>query len=121
MKIKKPSFETTTLWDFPTQNYGDKPHGDNKYSGVTPAFINRILKSDKYMAWLIGDQAKKKKFTPVGFKLYVILERYFKPVDIICVTRHNQTSNTSIWHRRAKEYNFYLRGFKYLIIMQKTN
>lgn len=39
MKIKKPPFETTTLWDFPTQNYGDKPHGNNKYSGVTPAFI----------------------------------------------------------------------------------
>ena len=34
-----PKFETTTLWDFPTQNYGDRPHGDNKYSGVTPAFI----------------------------------------------------------------------------------
>ena len=34
-----PKFETTTLWDFPTQNYGNKPHGDNKYSGVTPAFV----------------------------------------------------------------------------------
>ena len=34
-----PKLETTTLWDFPTQNYGDKPHGDNKYPGVTPAFI----------------------------------------------------------------------------------
>jgi 23S rRNA G2445 N2-methylase RlmL len=39
MKNNNPSFETTTLWDFPTQNYGDKPHGDNKYSGVTPAFV----------------------------------------------------------------------------------
>lgn len=81
--------------------------------------IYRTLKSDKYMAWLIGDQAKKKKFIPVGFKLYAILEKYFRPVDVICVTRHNQTSNTSIWHHRAREYNFYLRGFKYLIIMQK--
>lgn len=35
----QPKFETTTLWDFPTQNYGDKPHGDNRYSGVTPAFV----------------------------------------------------------------------------------
>ena len=39
MANKEPIFETTTLWDFPTQNYGDKPHGNNKYSGVTPAFI----------------------------------------------------------------------------------
>ena len=221
-------FETTTLWDFPTQNYGDKPHGNNKYPGVTPAFIiwnliqrytkegdliidpmcgsgttidvckeenrnvlgfdivpyrtdiikqadarklplndriadfvfidspysdnikyndhpdnigniscenpkffselkkvakeiNRILKPWKYIAWLIGDQAKKKKLVPVGFKLYSILEKYFKPIDIICVTRHNQTSNTPIWHERARKYNFYLRGFKYLIIMQKLN
>jgi len=36
---KQPSLETTTLWDFPTQNYGDKPHGDNKFNGVTPAFV----------------------------------------------------------------------------------
>jgi len=51
--------------------------------------------------------------------MYSILEKYFKPVDIVCVARHNQTSNTPIWHQRAKKYNFYLRGFKYLIIMQK--
>jgi DNA modification methylase len=81
----------------------------------------RILKTGKYIAWLIGDQAKKKKFVPVGLKLYCILEKYFKPVDIICVTRHNQSSNTPVWHERAKRYNFYLRGFRYLIIMQKFN
>ena len=227
MKNNRPKFETTTLWDFPTQNYGNIPHGDNKYSGVTPAFIiwnllqrytkegdlvvdpmcgsgttidvcneetrkvlgfdivpyrddikqadarrlpindrivdfvfvdspysdnikynehpdnighiscespiffeelekvakeaHRILKTGKYIAWIIADQAKKKKFIPVGFKMYSILEKYFSPVDIICVTRHNQTSNTSIWHERAKRYNFYLRGFKYLIIMQKIS
>jgi DNA modification methylase len=227
MKIKKPKLETTTLWDFPTQNYGDKPHGDNKYRGVTPAFVIwnliqrytkegdlvvdpmcgsgttidvcleekrnvlgfdivpyrkdiiqadarnlplddqiadfifidspysdnikynnhpdnigniscekdeffielekvakeafRILKPNKYLAWLIGDHWRKKSgFIPVGFKLYKILEKYFKPVDIIVVTRHNQTSNTPIWHKRAKEFNFYLRGFKYLIIVQKV-
>ncbi len=219
------TLETTTLWDFPTQNYGSIPHGDNKYPGVTPAFIiwnllqrytvendlvvdpmcgsgttidvckeenrrvlgfdivpyrddiipadarklplvnsivdfifidspysnnihyndhpdnightscesprfykelekvaqelHRILKKGKYLAWIIADQAKKEKFTPVGYKLYSILEKYFTPVDIICVTRHNQRSNTPIWHDRAKKYNFYLRGFKYLLIMKK--
>jgi DNA modification methylase len=82
--------------------------------------IYRILKPWKYMAWLIGDQAKKRRFTPVGFRLYSLLENYFKPVDVVCVTRHNQTSNTAIWHQRARKYNFYLRGFKYLIIMQKA-
>ena len=31
--------ESTTLWDFPRQNYSDKPHGNNKYNGVTPAQV----------------------------------------------------------------------------------
>ncbi len=223
----KLNIQTTTLWDFPTQNYGEITHGDNKYRGVTPAFIiwnllqrytkkgdlvvdpmcgsgttidvckeegrrvkgfdiepyrkdiikgdarnlplesetvdfvfidspysdnikyndhpnnigniscekseffvelekvgieiKRILKINKYLGWLIGDQAKKKKFTPTGFKLYSILVKYFKPVDIISVTRHNQSSNTGIWHYRAKKFNFFLRGFKYLLIMKKVN
>lgn len=228
MKNKKPKVETTTLWDFPSQNYGETPHGDNKYRGVTPAFViwnlvqkytkegdliidpmcgtgttidlckeegrkvlgfdivpyrqdiiqadarnlplddeiadlifidspysdninyndhpdnigniscekeeffielekvareaHRILKLTKYIAWLIGDHWRKKSgFIPVGFKIYTILEKYFKPVDIIAVVRHNQTSNTLLWHERAKQYNFYLRGFKYLIIMQKVH
>ncbi len=228
MKNKKPQFETTTLWDFPTQNYGETPHGNNKYRGVTPAFViwnivqrytkegdlvidpmcgsgttidvckeekrkvlgfdivpyredikqadarnlpledkigdfifidspysdnidynkhsdnigniscekeeffielekvakeaHRILKPNKYIAWLIGDHWRKKSgFIPVGFRIYTILEKNFKPVDIIAVSRHNQTSNTPIWHERAKQHNFYLRGFKYLIIMQKVS
>ena len=226
MKNKKPTIETTTLWDFPTQNYGNNPHGDNKFNGVTPAFviwnllqrytkegdlvvdpmcgsgttidvakelgrrvigydvspyrddiiqndarsiplednstdfvfidspysdnikysdhpadigkiscekeeffeelekvakeIYRILKPGKVMAWLIGDHWRKKSgFIPVGFKLYQRLQKYFETVDIICVVRRNQTSNTPIWHKRAIQYNFYLRGFKYLFIMKK--
>lgn len=217
--------ESTTLWDFPTQNYGNMPHGNNKYSGVTPAFviwnllqrytkegdlvvdpmcgsgttidvakelnrkavgydlnivradvikndsrkiplkdngvdfvfidspysdnlnyssdprcigkiscekvefydelekvaseITRILKPGKAMGWVIADQWIKKKFTPVGFLLWQRLEKYFVPIDIVCLTRHNQTSNTGIWHDRARRYNFYLRGFKYLFIMKK--
>jgi len=226
MKEDKPKFETTTLWDFSTQNYGDRPHGDNKYSGVTPAFviwnliqrytkegdlvvdpmcgsgttidvakelnrrvigydiapyrddiiqndarkiplednsvdfvfidspysdnikysdhpadigkiscekekffaelekvaqeICRILKPGKEMAWLIGDHWRKKSgFIPVGFKIYQILIKYFETVDIVCVARRNQTSNTPVWHERARRFNFYLRGFKYLFIMRK--
>lgn len=36
---EKPPFETTTLWDYPKQSYGKKPKGNNKFQGVTPAFI----------------------------------------------------------------------------------
>src|SRR4030043_640083 len=36
---EKPPLAATTLWDYPRQNYGKKPHGNNKFQGVTPAFI----------------------------------------------------------------------------------
>lgn len=222
----EPKIESTTLWDFPRQNYGNTPHGSNKFNGVTPAFIiwnllkrytkeqdlvvdpmcgsgttvdvakelkrkvkgydinpirpdiiksdarkiplknnsvdfvfidspysnninysnepncigkiscesnkffdelekvskeiQRILKPEKAMAWLIADQWIKRKFTATGFLFWQRLNKYFEPIDIICVTRHNQTSNTGIWHNRARQFNFYLRGFKYLFIMKKT-
>lgn len=219
--------EATTLWDYPKQSYGKTPKGNNKYAGVTPAFIiwnlvqrytqpgdlvvdpmagsgttidvckeegrqvigydiapahpeviqndarniplpdssvdmvfvdspysdninysdhpdcigkiscederffnelekiiteiDRILKPGKVMAWLIGDQWVKKRFTPVGFKLYERLCKYFETVDVICVVRRGQSSNTGLWHNRARRFNFYLRGFKYLFIMRKPS
>lgn len=224
---EKPPFETTTLWDYPKQSYGKKPKGNNKFQGVTPAFIiwnmlqrytkpgdvvvdpmagsgttidvceeegrrsigydvnpqhpkvikndsrkiplkddsvdmvfidspygdnvsysneptdigkisaedpnfyeelekvareiYRILKPSKVMGWLIGDQWVKRKFTPVGFKIYeMLVDRVnFESVDLICVVRRNQSSNTRIWHYRAQKFNFFLRGFKYLILARK--
>ncbi len=221
----KPIIEATTLWDYPKQSYGKTPKGNNKYAGVTPAFIiynmvmrytqpgdlvldpmcgsgttidvckeegrrcigydivptrpdiiqndarklplenesvdmifidspygdnikynehpanfgeisaedenfykelektmaesYRVLKPGKVIGWLIGDQWVKKKFTPVGFKIWAGLSKYFETVDIVCVTRRNQSSNTGVWHYRAVKWNFYLRGFKYLFIMRK--
>lgn len=223
----KPVVESTTLWDFPTQNYGKTKKGDSGFQGVTPAFIiynmlqrytepgdlvldpmcgsgttidvcneeerevlgydinpvrpdvirndarnmpledhsvdmvfidspygdnvdysddpenigklsaesdefyealaevsaelYRVLKPGKALGWLIGDQWVKRKFTPVGFNIYNMLTEGigFEPVDLICVTRRNQSSNTGIWHYRAVKHNFYLRGFKNLIIVRK--
>lgn len=118
----------------------DSPYGDNIKYNEEPACIgnissetkefydelekvikesHRILKPGKVLGWLIGDQWVKKKFTPVGFLLYSRLTKYFDTVDIICVARRNQSSNTGIWANRARRFNFYLRGFKYLFIMRK--
>ena len=80
---------------------------------------HRILKEGKVLGWLIGDQWVKKKFTPVGLKIYERLCRHFEPVDIICISRRSQSSNTGAWQNRARRFNFYLRGFKYLIIVRK--
>jgi DNA modification methylase len=224
---EKPTLEATTLWDYPRQSYGKTPKGNNKYPGVTPAFIiwnllqrytepndlvldpmcgsgttidvckeegrrvicydiaptrpdilqndsrtislpdnhvdmifvdspygdniryndnpncigkissetedfclelekvikecHRVLKPEKVIGWLIGDQWVKKKFTPVGFRVYEILSKYFETVDVICVVRRGQSSNTGIWYNRARRFNFFLRGFKYLFIMRKSS
>jgi DNA modification methylase len=225
LKNEKPPFEATTLWDYPRQRYGKTPKGNNKYPGVTPAFIvwnlvqrytelgdlvldpmagsgttldvckeegrqcicydiaptrpnivqndsrkiplqdnsvdmifvdspygdniryndnpncigkissetdlfyeelekviiecHRVLRSEKIIGWLIGDQWVKKKFTPVGFNVYQRLCKYFETVDIICVVRRGQASHTGLWYNRARRFNFFLRGFKYLFIMRK--
>jgi len=120
----------------------DSPYGDNvryndhkdsigKISSETEQFYDelekvmresyRILKEGQVLGWLIGDQWVKKQYTPVGFKIYERLCKYFEPVDVVCVVRRGQTSNTGIWFSRARRFNFYLRGFKYLIIMRKPS
>jgi DNA modification methylase len=112
-------------------NYSDNPADIGKISAEDPKFyeelekvakeIYRILKPGKVMGWLIGDQWVKRKFTPVGFKIYQMLTENvgFEPIDIISVVRRGQSSNTPLWHYRAKKFNFFLRGFKYLLIMKK--
>lgn len=223
----KPTLESTTLWDYPTQSYGANRKGNSRYQGVTPAFIiynmisrytepgdlvldpmcgsgttidvcleegrepigydinpvredierndarvipladnsvdmvfidspygdnvdysdhpenignlsaehddfydalqevteelYRVLKPGKVLGWLIGDQWVKKRFTPVGLNIYTMLVDGvgFIPVDAICVTRRNQSSNTGLWHYRALKHNFYLRGYKHLFIVRK--
>ena len=39
--MKKPELEvqTTTLWDFPSQHYGDAIQGDQAYVGATPSYV----------------------------------------------------------------------------------
>jgi len=81
----------------------------------------RVLKEGKVLGWLIGDQWVRNQFTPVGFKIYERLCRYFEPMDIVCVSRRGQHSHTGMWLNRARRLNFYLRGFKYLIIVKKSS
>jgi DNA modification methylase len=110
-------------------DYNDQPANIGKLSAESEEFYealdtvisecSRVLKPGKVIGWLIGDQWVKKKFTPVGFRIYGQLSNRFETVDIISVVRRSQASNTGIWHNRALRFNFYLRGFKYLFIMRK--
>ena len=110
--------------------YSDHPDNIGHISSESEKFYDelekvmleshRMLKEGKVLGWLIGDQWVRKRFTPVGFKIYERLCKYFEPVDIICIARRGQSSNTGVWHNRARRFNFYLRGFKYLIIVRKN-
>lgn len=112
-------------------DYNDRPGNIGKLSAESDEFYksldqvieecHRVLRPGKVIGWLIGDQWVKKKFTPVGFRIYEQLSSRFETVDIICVARRSQTSNTGIWHNRALRFNFYLRGFKYLFLMRKPD
>jgi DNA modification methylase len=120
----------------------DSPYGDNirynehpncigKISSESELFYDelekiiaechRILKPGKVLGWLIGDQWVKGKFTPVGFNVYRRLSKYFETVDLICVVRRGQASHTGVWYNRARRFNFFLRGFKYLFVMRKPS
>lgn len=41
MKFRKPPLriQPTTLWDYPSQHYGDEIQGDQNYRGATPSYI----------------------------------------------------------------------------------
>ncbi|MBS3056379.1 MAG: methyltransferase domain-containing protein [Candidatus Aenigmarchaeota archaeon] len=110
--------------------YSDHPDCIGKISAEKDEFyhelekvakeIHRILKKGKVVGWVIGDHWRSNSgFVPVGITIYQMLAKYFEPVDIICLTRKHQRSNTDIWKQRAVQHNFYLRGFKYLFIMRK--
>lgn len=82
--------------------------------------LHRVLKNRRYMGLYVSDSFKKgKPFMPIGFELFALLRKKFKPIDIVAVVRHNRTLKRNHWHTAAVEGNYFLRGFNYLIIMKK--
>lgn len=120
--IDSPYGDNIRYNDHP-DNIGHIPASDERFYKELDKVAKecyRVLKPGGYIAWLIGDQWAKGVFIPVGFRVYEILDSYFKPVDIVVVVRRNQASNTPFWHSKALQHNFYLRGFKYLLIFKKA-
>jgi len=84
------------------------------------AELHRVLKPDRRMALYVSDSyAHGKGFFPIGFELFGQLQRYFSPVDVVAVTRHNRTLQMGNHRAAAERENFFLRGFNYLFIMSK--
>jgi DNA modification methylase len=110
--------------------YSDDPKCIGKLSATEEEYFDsiekvisecfRVLKNRRYFALYVCDYYNKKKgFIPIGFCLFDIMSKYFKPIDIISVVRHNKTLKMGNWRKAAEEGNFYLRGFNYLFIMKK--
>ncbi len=78
---EKPPLESTTLWDYPKQSYGKTPKGNNKFQGVTPAFIiyNMVsrytIENDLVLDPMCGsgttiDVCKEEKRRVIGFDVH---------------------------------------------------
>jgi len=119
----------------------DSPYSDNIVYGKDPRCLGRIscrdarfyeemervadearrvLRSGGILAWIIADEYRGGSYTPVGFRLLAVLERLFEPVDTISLIRHHDRSASPMWEHRARRFNFFLRGFKFLFILRKS-
>jgi len=81
---------------------------------------HRVLRSGGILAWIISDEYRAGIYTPVGFRMFYVLTQKFEPVDTISLVRHHDRSGSPMWEHRARRYNFFLRGFKFLLIVRKV-
>jgi len=96
--------------------------GGGYYEAMTEVIteIHRVLKPGGHVGLYVSDSWRQDHpFCPIGFELFAIMRRYFVPVDIVAVVRHNRTMKRDHWHRSAALGNYFLRGFNYLIIMRQ--
>lgn len=111
-------------------HYSDDPRcigkldaaGPGYYEAMDAAFAeaDRILRPDRFLAVYVCDSfVKGRGFCPIGFELFGLLRKRFRPVDIIAVTRRNRTLEMGNYRAAAEEGNFFLRGFNYLLIFHK--
>lgn len=119
-----PPYSTNIKYSGQKECIGELDARQNRgyYAAMEKVFaeINRVLKPDRCMALYVTDAAKKgQELEPIGFELFSLLRRFFVPVEIVAVTRHNRTLKRADYHDAAADGNFFIRGFNYLFIMQK--
>ena len=110
--------------------YSDDPRCIGRINATQEAYFEaldesfaeawRVLKNRRYMAVYICDYwAKKKGFVPIGAHCFALLAQRFRPIDHVCVVRHNKTLKEGRRRKSAVEQNFFLRGFNHLLVVKK--
>ncbi len=109
--------------------YGNDPRCLGRISCRDPRFYvemrrvvveaQRVLVPGGILAWIIADEYRGGVYTPAGFRLMDVLSETFEPIDTIVLVRHHDRSASPMWEHRARRFNFYLRGFKFLFILRK--
>jgi DNA modification methylase len=110
-------------------DYSDDPACIGKLSPFEPRYYDemakvlrearRVVAPGGVVAVYVCDFYKKRRFAPVGFRLFAILAELFEPIDVVAVVRHNAKLDMGNHRRAAEEQNFYLRGFNYLFIARR--
>jgi len=83
------------------------------------AEARRVLRPGGVLAWIIADEYRGGAYTPVGFRLLSVLSHDFEVRDTVVLVRHHDRSASPLWEHRARRFNFFLRGFKFLFILRK--
>jgi len=83
------------------------------------AEARRVLVPGGILAWIIADEYRGGVYTPAGFRMLNVLSEAFEPIDTVVLVRHHDRSASPMWEHRARRFNFYLRGFKFLFILRK--
>ncbi len=80
----------------------------------------RVLSDRCMLAIYVCDVFKKDRgFFPLGFELFELAKKHFVPHDVVAVVRHNKTLDMGNYRKAADEGGFFLRGFNYLLLLQK--
>lgn len=108
--------------------YSEGIAGDISMCDISEFLINmeevsreffRVLKPNKFCAFLIGDMRKNRHVIPLGFQtLQVFQENGFTLKEIVIKEQHNCKS-TYKWQEKSKQYNFLLLSHEYLFILEK--
>jgi hypothetical protein len=118
-----PPYSTHLEYSQQKECIGELDAFDPEYlAALDAAFgeVERCLRDRRYLAVYVSDTWKKKKgFVGIGYELYGLLKRRFRPVDACAVVRGNRKLEKPSFHRAAAEGNFFLRGFNHLLIFKK--